>query len=82
MGSVLSQYANSIFKFYLFKFFSGKPASLQDQTNPDWAPTKNIGHSKFDNSHGVKTVQRYHRYLKRRKQILRGKCNVLSSYWV
>ena len=26
-------------------FFLGKPAALYDETHPDWAPTKNMGHS-------------------------------------
>ena len=27
-------------------FINGKPASLEDETNPDWLPTLNLGHSK------------------------------------
>ncbi len=27
-------------------FISGKPADLLDDTNPDWLPTQNLGHSK------------------------------------
>ena len=27
-------------------FINGKPASLEDETNPDWWPTLNLGHSK------------------------------------
>ena len=27
-------------------FLSGKPACLQDENNPDWLPTLNLGHSK------------------------------------
>ena len=27
-------------------FITGKPADLLDDTNPDWLPTQNLGHSK------------------------------------
>ena len=28
-------------------FLSGKPAALEDDTNPDWLPSLNLGHSKI-----------------------------------
>ena len=31
-------------------FISGKPAALEDETNPDWLPTLNLGHSKVSES--------------------------------
>ena len=29
-------------------FMSDKPADLLDELNPDWLPTQNLGHHKFD----------------------------------
>ena len=33
-------------------FISGKSADLEDETNPDWLPSLNLGYTKFSNSHG------------------------------
>ena len=51
-------------------FISGKPASLHDDTNPDWLPTLNLGHKKFkresidDSLH----LKRYERCKRRRER--------------
>ena len=31
-------------------FVTGSPSSLYDNTNPDWAPSQNIGHDKIKNT--------------------------------
>ncbi len=33
-------------------FISGKPADLEDETNPDWLPTLNLGYQKHTDSQG------------------------------
>ena len=40
---------------------AGKPSALYDKTNPDWAPTVDIGHDKFKSSLGDVTSPRYER---------------------
>lgn len=32
-------------------FISGQPAALEDETNPDWLPSLNLGHSKVSEKH-------------------------------
>lgn len=49
---------------YLFLFllcFSGKPSTLYDATNPDWAPTVKMGHGKVDQQSTRHVVDRYKR---------------------
>ena len=40
-------------------FISGKPADLEDETNPDWLPSLNLGYTKFSDSHSQ--TERYGR---------------------
>ena len=40
-------------------FISGKPADLEDETNPDWLPSLNLEYTKFSDSHGQ--TERYGR---------------------
>lgn len=40
-------------------FFKGKPSSLDDIDDPDWAPSINLGHRKVQNV--TATVERYQR---------------------
>ena len=40
---------------------AGKPSALYDKTNPDWAPTVDLGHDKFKSSLGDVTSPRYER---------------------
>ena len=52
------------------KCFTGEPANLYDQTNPDWAPSVNMGSSKSSNCLSFGDSSRYERLqarLKRRK---------------
>ena len=42
--------------------FAGKPATLYDESNPDWSPTLNVGHSSYAVHHGQSwCVQRHAR---------------------
>lgn len=45
--------------------FVGKPASLYDKTNCDWAPTINLGHDKLKPSDGATSLSRYERKVDR-----------------
>ena len=45
-------------KCFLDYYFAGKPASLYDKTNCDWAPTVNLGRDKFKPSFGATSSSR------------------------
>lgn len=36
--------------FLFLRSLLGSPSALYDKTNPDWAPTQNMGHDKIKNS--------------------------------
>ncbi len=38
---------NNMYRIYSRHLISGKPADLLGDTNPDWLPTLNLGHSRF-----------------------------------
>ena len=42
-------------------FISGKPADLEDELNPDWLPTQNLGHSKVDSDRAIASLERFQR---------------------
>ena len=53
----------------VFTFISsilGKPSALHDRNNPDWIPTLNLGHARFQS--GVGSVERYNRQQSRIKR--------------
>ena len=41
------------------------PADLEDELNPDWLPTQNMGHSKVDSDHAIASLERYQRAVNR-----------------
>lgn len=45
--------------------FSGKPAALDDISNPDWVPSQHLGYEKIQTS-SSSNVERYERLLKRK----------------
>lgn len=49
-------------------YFPGKPSSLYDHTNPDWAPTLNLGHGKVKQSASTSDSNRHKRSLVRREK--------------
>ncbi|XP_048577013.1 uncharacterized protein LOC5515843 [Nematostella vectensis] len=52
-------------------FISGKPADIMDTTNPDWAPTVNLGHSNVgDVSMAVNRNARAKSRQKKREEII------------
>ena len=57
-------------------FISGKPADLLNELNPDWLPTQNLGHHKFDSRETMQIEQRYARKLARDQ---RSSTSVLAS---
>ena len=48
-------------------FICGKPASLFDENNPDWVPTKNLGYERFGATSETDLVQSRYDRAKRRK---------------
>ena len=59
------QYISILAICFLDYYFAGKPASLYDKTNCDWAPTVNLGHDKFKPSFGATSSSRYERTVDR-----------------
>ena len=53
-------------------FLSGAPSTLYDVTNPDWAPTLNLGYDAVDDHTTRASTERYERAIKRRKVICDG----------
>ena len=47
-------------------FISGKPASLFDETNPDWIPTVNMGYQVYESRNSNADCDCYHRWKRRR----------------
>lgn len=39
-------------------FITGKPAPLEDETNPDWVPSQNMGHSSQNVRKGCDGVEK------------------------
>ncbi|XP_033096591.1 uncharacterized protein LOC117100866 [Anneissia japonica] len=56
-------------------FVSGQPSYLYDQTNPDWAPTRNLGHMKISEASVKKSIERNQRLNKRRSNIIKRRNN-------
>ncbi|XP_046857605.1 uncharacterized protein LOC124451005 [Xenia sp. Carnegie-2017] len=54
-------------------FVTGKPSALTDQTNPDWAPSQNLGHTYVEKV----DVDRYARISERNEN---EKVNPLKQY--
>ena len=50
-------------------FLSGAPSTLYDVTNPDWAPTLNLGYDPVGDHTVQASTERYERAIKRRKVI-------------
>ena len=50
-------------------FLSGAPSTLYDFTNPDWAPTLNLGYEPVGGHTPQASTERYERAIKRRKVI-------------
>ena len=53
-------------------FLSGKPASLLEESSPDWLPTLNLGHSKQKNESGARAAEERWERAKARESL---KCN-------
>ncbi|XP_014678815.1 PREDICTED: uncharacterized protein LOC106818641 [Priapulus caudatus] len=49
-------------------FITGKPSTLFDCTNPDWAPTINLGHDKVTEASAARDSKRYKRTLGREEK--------------
>ncbi|XP_048589803.1 uncharacterized protein LOC5503578 isoform X2 [Nematostella vectensis] len=63
-------------------FISGKPADIMGTTNPDWAPTVNLGHSNVgDVSMAVNRNARAKSRQKKRKEIVeQGRVDMANTY--
>lgn len=48
-----------VYLFFPSLFFPGKPSILYDTTNPDWAPSLNLGHN--NSSNAASAVDRFER---------------------
>ena len=62
---------------------AGKPSALYDKTNPDWAPTVDLGHDKLKSPLGDVTSPRYERTagraVKRRPAVKRRRLEVANT---
>lgn len=53
---------------FCFVFLSGEPAKLYDKSNPDWAPTQNMGHTKSVVNVDAAALSRHERASERAKK--------------